>query len=297
MICVLLVSAFPVLAVDELAFLVTADPHFGYRSDESLNVANIQAMNTVGASASSTPRGVLLAGDTTHDGTQSQWNTFQYHYPLSGGMGSEQVHYPVYECTGNHDREEISGDDSVPVDGVISRHGSLLYSWDWEGVHFVSLDLYPTQENSAWLENHLANSVSQPDTPIVIMSHYGYDEIYSRSWWGNWNSQSAAFLDVIDGYNIIALIHGHIHGSFHYVWEGYDVYTPGSPKVEGEKNSFGLVAIEDDVFTWTEYFWTLEGEISVDWTDQKTIVSPEPMTINLLGVGLLVLSRKKGAKH
>jgi predicted phosphodiesterase len=293
----LCMSGWLVLPADarNLTFFTTADTHFGYQSGESQNIANIQAMNSI-AAIYGAPRGILVAGDLTDKGKSSQWNTFQSYYPLNGGTGANVIHYPVYECTGNHDRESISGDDSVPigVNGVPSRHGSLTYSWDWDGVHFVSLDLWPNYARSNWLATDLASVT--PKTPIVIMTHYGYDTEFSRDWWASdgeqdgeyWETRSAYFKNVISDHNVIALIHGHAHGTWTYQWEGYDCYTPGSPKTVGGHNSFGAVNITDNTLTWNEYYWTAEGAVSLAWTHTKTFAVPEPTPFTILATGAMV---------
>ena len=102
----------------------------------------------------------------------------------------------------------------------MERHGSLVYSWDWGPVHFVSLDKYPTIEFSGWLEHELA--VVGQDRPVVLFHHYGFDS-FSLDWWTE--AERQAYQDALAGYNVVGIFHGHTHGSWHYTWQGYDCYT------------------------------------------------------------------------
>lgn len=267
----------PVSYGKNLTLLVTSDVHFGYNSSESLNAANVNALNTVGATiAKATPAGVLVTGDLTHNGTAAQWKSFTTYYPVNGGKGKGVVHYPVFECTGNHDREAAS----APVlAGVANRHGNLAYSVNLDGVHLVSMDLYPSKARTEWLAKDLATVDAK--TPVVIMSHYGYTSGHLATW-DNGAAESQAFKKTITGYNVVALIHGHGHTPCHYQWEGYDVYETGSSMAAGTANSLGLLTITDEKLAWAEYHWTVDGAVSLEWTHNKAISTPEPSMLALL---------------
>ena len=156
--------------------------------------------------------------------------------------------YPVYECSGNHDRDMLF---YAPVlSGVKKRHGRLTYSWDWHDVHLVCLDEYPSADNLRWLRRDLA-SVGRR-APIVLYFHFSILGPYS-DWWSD--RQKQAFARAIEGYNIIAIFHGHFHWSEHYRWRGYDVYNVGSPR--HGCHSFTVVRITDTRIIVASWNWDL----------------------------------------
>ena len=111
----------------DVTFFVAADTHFGVEGIADLNARQIDAMNALPGTplprplggTVQEPRGVLIAGDLTDDGSKPQWRNFVEHYGLTGK--DARLRFPVYECTGNHDRHAFL---FRPVlDGVKRRHG------------------------------------------------------------------------------------------------------------------------------------------------------------------------------
>ena len=239
----------------DLTFIHTSDLHYDVVDylPFSPNSYNVQALNTLGGASAEF---VMVSGDLTDDGESWQWNLFDSDYPQHGGTGSGVVHYPVYAGAGNHDRVGVSGSSDAALDEVIERYGGEAFSWDADGVHFVNLDLYPGYSLCNWLEDDL-DGYSR-NTPVVIMTHYGYDE-WNQDWWGEyWETRSENFKDVIGNYNVIGLVHGHGHDPYHYRWEGYDVFEGGSTK-EGSENSYvGVFEITDNTLTWSRYNWDVD---------------------------------------
>jgi hypothetical protein len=60
------------------------------------------------------PRGVIITGDLTQNATPAEWQVFIDDWGLSGTDGL--IHYPMYECVGNHD-----GAVSTAGPGIIRR--------------------------------------------------------------------------------------------------------------------------------------------------------------------------------
>lgn len=244
----------PRLRGTDVTFFVAADTHLGADNIEALNRIQIAAMNALPGRAYpwrlsgkvAKPKGVLIAGDLTDNGRMSEWRTFVKLYGLTGT--DALLKYPVYECTGNHDRAPLL---IRPVlDGVRKRHGRLEYSWDWRGLHIVCLDNYPDAAACQWLKRDLA-AVGEL-RPVVIYLHYALRGPFSGpKWWRQ--SQKQAFGATIDGYNVIGIFHGHYHGSLHYRWEGYDVYNVGSPR--HACHSFAVVRVTDSIMTVASWNW------------------------------------------
>jgi cytolysin (calcineurin-like family phosphatase) len=169
-------------------------------------------------------------------------------YGLTGKDGL--LKYPVYECTGNHDRwTPLSYLFRRPViEAVRRRHGGLLYSWDFGDVHLVSLDLYPDLGARLWLRRDLAAVGRQ--RPVVIFFHYPLAGLYSK-WWSPLDK--SAFRDTLAGFNVVGIFHGHYHHPEHYTWNGYDVYNTGSCR--HWPHAFSVVRITDDRMTVAARSW------------------------------------------
>jgi cytolysin (calcineurin-like family phosphatase) len=213
-------------AARALTFFVAGDSHFGARNVDALNRSIVEQLNALPGTdyppaiggRVELPRGLLFMGDMTDSSLEEEWRQFEELYGLTGRDGL--LKWPVYEAIGNHD---FIGDS--PVRGHVERrHGSLIYSWDWDGVHFVCLDMHPDAKNLKWLAQDLKTA---GERPLVVFFHYALDGPYSDFWE---EEQKAAFGRAIEGRNVLAIFHGHFHRAGHYTWRGHDVFLPGSPR-------------------------------------------------------------------
>lgn len=243
---------------------MAADTHFGYPDTEPWNLKKVQAINRIAGTPYPRslggrvrrPRGVLVAGDLTNDGTRSQWKQFVRHYGLKGGDG--MVRYPVFEGTGNHD---YHGKRRLVAEAVRRRHGALSYTWTWQGVHFVCLDTHPRLGRNRWLRRHLRRFGKR--APVVIYFHYSIVGPYS-TWWSGLSK--SVFRSTIDGYNVIAIFHGHYHRSERYRWKGFDVYNVGSPLYDSP--SFAVARVTSSHLTVAA--WNYQHE-RWDWHHRKRL--------------------------
>ncbi|MCC6523492.1 MAG: metallophosphoesterase [Polyangiaceae bacterium] len=249
----------------DLSFLVTADTHLGYGDDEALNVRAIAAMNDMAGKpfpaaaggALGEPAGVLVAGDLTDGGKPEEWERFEALYGLTGKEGV--LHYPVFEVLGNHDR---AGGTFVERQ-IARRHGARRYAWDWQDVHFVCFGEAPDENDIVWLRDELRRLGK--DIGIVLLFHFPLTGPYSHGWW--WEDRHrAALRDLLDGYPVLGIFHGHYHANGSYRWNGLDAYNPGSVRHGGR--GFIAVRIEDTRMTVAEWSYKLGG---FTWWHQKPI--------------------------
>jgi hypothetical protein len=243
---------------NDVTFFVGSDTHYG--ASETITEANRQAIEffnmlpgtaypeELGGGIVTTPRGMVLCGDLTNNGFTNEWIAFTNHY---GVNGEGLLAYPVYELHGNHDgplgnvvRNGIRKRTARRPDIVESFSNGLLYSWDWDRVHFVNMGLFAGMDgtvgalgNTNWnnperslqfLKEDLEKHVGDSGRPVILFQHYGWDEGFSCGW--NWWTQDArhALKDVIKDYNVIALFNGHTHGAYFQDWDGYDIISDGS---------------------------------------------------------------------
>lgn len=271
----------------DLTVFVVSDTHFMKNEVASkFCKAGIQAMNNlpgtpyppeVGNATVATPSAVLVCGDLCDGGStrlgwatdkpcsyseanyQDQWSAFDYYFPVNGALGdNNRLKYPTYATGGNHDWWRYCGwklDTSCyVVNKLRARYspccniaeGDVYYSFDLDGIHFVSLGRFPDRHVLDWLKNDLA-SVG-PNKPVVLFQHYDFKVSSRQRWWKNY--QQKAFADVIDGYKVLAILHGHTHVACHYVWDGYDIYDDGTL---GRKGDIGVLHITDSCVDFAEY--------------------------------------------
>ena len=233
------VAGVPIVAAgDEVTFLVAADTHFGPEGMYERNVRQVEAMNalpgapwpTALGGVVSEPAALIVAGDLTDLGHPAEWWAFSRVYGFLRGQGL--LRYPVFVGTGNHDQ-------GVPllriVPGAVEfRHGSRDYAIRLGGLHVIGLDVYPDATALQWLRAELERV--GPEQPVLLWFHYPLAGPYS-DWWTDEEKQ--AFRDVVEGYGVVAVFHGHYHRSGHYEWRGLQVYNVGSPR--HSDHSFAVV--------------------------------------------------------
>lgn len=294
-----------------LTFFVTGDTHYGlelWANNEPYNKATIDAMNALPGTAFpaslggvvDAPRGVLVAGDLTD--TPEYPNIYGVHLPPffhRDGFnddyavdGTGRLRYPVYEGLGNHDIHNTT--HSYTVDGLRERNlvrpgvthlsdNGLHYSWDWEGVHFVNLNVYPgytpdASDSLLFLIEDLQNFVGDSGRPVMLMHHYGFD-FFSQGWWSSGERQ--AYAGVLADYNVAGIFHGHLHTTMQYQWNGYDVFN-GSAAHDG---NFLVIRLENgrmDVASRENGLW--------GYTFSKPLLVPEPTSGVLLLAAVVALS-------
>lgn len=289
----LLVLLTPVSALAaDVTFVVTSDSHYDALENEDRNERNqatLDEMNRIaevrwpeplGGDVIARPRGVLVLGDVIDDGdrvregkNQSglQFRRFLADFGLDGTDG--RLRYPVFEGWGNHDgppvgrqrfgfsfQSRLQSRNKLRLQKGLIDHVSangLHYSWDWDEVHFVQLNLYPgdaphpetrysaayhdPQGSLGFLKADLAANVGKSGQPVVIMHHY---DLQGTNWWHD--AERRAYYRAIKQYNVIAVFHGHT-GTGVYQWkpdgeeQALDVVNTGQTE-----NGFFVVQLTRD---------------------------------------------------
>lgn len=240
----------------DVTFISTSDLHYrepGHAGGDhnDLNRASVEEINRIAGTAwpdqlggdkISKPRGVLVLGDVIDDGDRGanghsisaeQYDLFVADFGLDGTDGV--LKYPVFEGWGNHDgppegsekngfsfQAHLKKRNQIRLKkGLISNVSSngLHYSWDWDDVHFVQLNIYPADQQRegvhyspvwhnpqgalSFLKEDLATKVGRSGRPVVLMSHCGFD----TDWWTqeDWADLYAA----ASAYNIVLYLYGH----------------------------------------------------------------------------------------
>jgi len=243
-------------AIDLTVFQVS-DTHYGLSSmgDQTVPLL-VDKMNALPGTAYpadiggkvGTPRGVIHTGDITNDGRKAPWDMFVRDYGLDGTDG--RLRFPVFETFGNHDggttmavRQGIRERNKRRVGLTSISENGLHYSWDWDGVHFVSCGIspgtvihpYDPEHSFEFLQDDLKKNVGSSGRPVILFHHFGFDKGHSLSWWPEeWRTN---YYTLIKDYNVIGILQGHAHDSFFMKWNGIDIYHPPHFKQKGPKDS------------------------------------------------------------
>lgn len=290
-------------------------------------------------------RGILIAGDLVENSfikvsdTNLEVSSFLEKYPLCGSSDPNKSAYPTYEGFGNHDFVPISGPEfnqapntheispsiQMVVDrnqhrkGILSKHSHGHYSWQWDNVHFVNLNLMVADnhaesidkisngkgvrpenafESLTFLQADLAKHVGSSGRPIVLMMHYPLTNGSRHS-----ATEKDAFNDFVlnNNYNVIAIIHGHSHASavralrfprdtnlpaIKYI----PVFDVGSPFYRKDKNNgnghFTLIRITNDYLEAVNYSWTPASNNQVEaLTGEVSWYAKKSLNTNSLEIG------------
>jgi hypothetical protein len=155
----------------------------------------------------SAPAFILHCGDFVTAGGQGQVNLMHYLHCMG------QTDVPVYETLGNHELFH-----APVVEHFVEKYGGRHYSFERDGVHFVSLFQTFREDESVeklegaqleWLERTL--STVGPEKPVVLFSHQRLDFL-----------PNADELDsVLAKTKVILMLSGHRHNDIsRYEWGG-----------------------------------------------------------------------------
>jgi len=169
-----------------------------------------------------TPLFMLNSGDTLDNANDYPTSMEKYleYYGTDGTDGL--LNYPVYTVRGNHDSH------AAILSHIVDTHGDYKYRFIANGIHFIVCDTYVQSVadgvNSAdsqcsydWLAEQL--SLIGKNDRIVLFQHY--DFLTEFGIWGVdpniykwWHKDDAdALYDLIKDYNIVAILHGHVHAT------------------------------------------------------------------------------------
>lgn len=189
-----------------------------------------------------TPRALIMQGDLINDGAvaakyPAQWANYIADF---GVNGEGRCMFPVFEGIGNHDVNvnlfvfnKIKDRNIIRTNlnyiGWISSNG-YHYSWDWEGIHFVNVNLFPGNiwygeadtysigHHPMYARDFLKEDLQQHATngrPVIVIHHF-------RPIDDNWWTYIAAdrFHKILQDYNIIMIMVGHQGGGVNNTWRG-----------------------------------------------------------------------------
>jgi cytolysin (calcineurin-like family phosphatase) len=232
-----------------LTFFTCSDTHYQDAVESNkVQAALIDMMNAMpnkeypddlGGGKIGIPRGVIVPGDLVDHGqapakkVRQEWSLWNADFGLNG---EGRLKFPVYEGYGNHDlntkcyvEDEIKARNLKRKDVVAISSNGYHYAWEWDGIHFIQLNLYPADERPSgvkgqpprfalqFLKEELAKNVGKSGKPVVVTQHY----MPTDNWWTE--PEKEAFFQVLKDYNVILIVHGHQGQGSIYDWKGLTV--------------------------------------------------------------------------
>ncbi len=288
-----------VLLAAEITFYSFSDSHYGAdrggKRPPKTRCSEVEIINSLPGVAYpqviggivDVPRAVIMQGDLINDGTvagkyETQWSDFIADF---GVNGEGRCKYPVFEGVGNHDvnpnlyvfnqvRERNRIRKRLGYIANVSPNG-YHYSWDWDGVHFVNVNLFPGNvwegEADTYGRGHdplfardflvadLKKHVGDSGRPVVVVHHF---RPIDENWW----TYSAAdkYQKAIQDYNVIAILVGHQGGGVNNAWRGINWIS--------SNGNLTVVRIRDNAFSaivrapdgWGQ---TMQKKIFYSWSE------------------------------
>ncbi len=194
------------------------------------------------------------------------------HFPVYAGLGNHDLdqdgpapHVDWYRrelrdyVELNH-RPGVFFKPPVPADNYDAASDS--YSWNWGQLHLIQAHRFAGDTTKRaisglpWLTSDLAAN-ARDGRPVILFQHYGWDPFSLERWdpenetfddagsgaphW--WTEHDRrAMLDILDGYNVVGVFHGHQHETpMIYRRDGLDIFKPKAAYMGG----FALVRLTD----------------------------------------------------
>jgi hypothetical protein len=195
-------------ATSDFSFVQISDSHIGFQGPANADVtATFQAAIDQVNALPDRPDFVIHTGDLTHFTTLAQLDQVKQ---MMGGLKTGQV----LTIPGEHDSTDDTGQKYLSVFGAGSR-GDGWYSFDHQGVHFISLvntiNLkqlgHLGSDQLAFVQSDVAGLSS--DTPIVVFSHIPLFAMYEPWGWGTDDATQA--LGYLKRFASVTCLNGHVH--------------------------------------------------------------------------------------
>ena len=241
--------------------------------------------------------GIIVTGDLIDSADKSggfypamqrfEWIRYKADYGLTGEDG--KIPYPVYELHGNHDGPQ---GDTFVVEDIIARNilrkglcrlseNGLHYSWNWGPLHCVNLGIfvgqgekrrkdhhYTPRSSLEFLRDDLEIEVGDSGRPVILSFHlHPFGPEY------DWPKEDLdAFSKTISGYNVVAMFHGHTHGSppSRRMWDG-TVFGTNQPTGIDIFNPDDIGASKTDPKDPTKGVGLLHGFLYVELVDESGV--------------------------
>ncbi len=212
-----------------LTFFGWSDQHIQTDGDASHVTPVIDAMNEFAGTAYPAaiggrvgkPAFVIGAGDITEWPTHAAVNKYDK-------LVSKRLKIPAYDVMGNHDDGGLAPSDTM-VKWLEKRHGSLSYTFDRGGVHFICL--YSEYDHKAgkpaqpispkalgFVRKDLAKTPK--GTPTVVVTHLCFEAITNKD----------SLVDAFGNANVILVLGGHYHYASVNEYRGFRFVQLPSPK-------------------------------------------------------------------
>ena len=217
-------------------FIAFSDTHIGHRGEEGKNV-EVEKLKLLDPMIKEMQNDeniklALIVGDLVDHGWAdprfsccgccnfiNEWQGFQQKWiiPLISQIGTSNI----YLCAGNHEKildyrkiycKSAYKKVKKSTLGMYKSSNDINYYFEREGVFFICCGIYPDFDICLWLDELLL-WIGQ--RPVIIFFHYNIKGKYSEFWTDN---EKQTFYDLIQKYNIKAIINGHIHKSSAYLW-------------------------------------------------------------------------------
>jgi 3',5'-cyclic AMP phosphodiesterase CpdA len=191
-------------------FVQISDTHIGFHKDANPDVNGTlkQTIDFINAMPAA-PSFLIHTGDITHLSKPEEFDTAQQFF--------SQIRVSEMHTTpGEHDTTDATVTEYFNRFGKASNNKGY-YSFDHEGVHFVSLINVLNagdggfgklgDEQIAWVKADLAKRSAS--TPIVIFAHMPLWTVYQAWGWGTTDSEQ--LLPLIRRFGSVTVLNGHIH--------------------------------------------------------------------------------------
>lgn len=223
----------------------------------------------------------VLAGDIAENGKGAEYQLVLDYISVAKdkidnhifAVGNHDVRLRAYsQVVDTFSEFCLAADEKLDLQSLVYKEGKLSYSYEVNGYTFVVLNTdksvfeesYFSDECLAWFDGELAEATAE-GKPVFVILHQPLKQTHQV--WQSWNSpsdnagtvgeQSDALQDIMNKYNNVFLITGHLHMGFDKEWSvhqignfwGVNLPGIGPNNADGDYNESGtgyIMEVYDD---------------------------------------------------